>query len=352
MNSKRLIETCLVISAAFFLFTGLFYLRDFIVPILYGLVLAMLFVPLCRRLEKRGIHRGIAIGLCLLLFIVVVSAVGILLYFQLVDLSKDFPLFRDKAWRKFKELQLVVDHLFHVSAQDQNGWLKENYEKMLSFGTGIIASLFRMVSGGLELFLLMLLYLFLFLLLRTRIKEFVLKSLPKLAPDYVLTLLSKTETVTRSYVSGILKLMVVMGVLNTLGFFLCGVKQAIFWGMLRGILNAIPYVGPILGAIFPMVSTLIQTDDWMHPFGVLLVIVITQIIQDVYVLPFVVGSNIRLNALTTILSVFVGNMLWGIHGMVLLLPLTGIIKVLCDNVPSLKPIGYLLGDEKKFTDAK
>jgi predicted PurR-regulated permease PerM len=322
------------------------FLDDFIVPILYGVLLAMLFAPICRYLEGKGIHRSLAIGICLLIVTLVIGLVCFLLYTQLIGLAKDVHLFRSKAEQKFGDALCFVERVVHISEEDQRGWLKDHYEKMLSLGTGIFRSLLQSLSSGAELSLIVLVYLFLFLFTRTRIKDFILMVLPQQNPFTVLSVMSKTETVTRRYMSGVLKLILLMGVLNTLGFMICGVKHAIFWGIFRGLLNAIPYVGPIIGAIFPFLSSLVYTEGWMQPLGVAIVVVVTQLIQDYYILPVLVGSNIKLNPLTTIMAVLVGNLIWGVHGMILLLPLIGVLKVLFDHVPSLHALGYLLGDEK------
>jgi predicted PurR-regulated permease PerM len=335
-----------VIITFFFLFISLFYLKELLVPIVYAMIIAMLFVPLSRFLEKKKVPRGWAITICLLLIIIAIISLLFLLYSQLASIGNDFPLFEKKAWEKFSEIQKLIESLFHVSTTDQTIWLKNNYSKIITFGSDIVKQLLLSLSGGLELFLLVIIYVFFFLLLRDRFKKFTLKLFSSENHPEVINVITKTEVVTRKYMSGQLKVMAVIGILNAIGFMICGVKQAIFWGFLRGLLNIIPYVGAILGAIFPVLSVAVYKDGIIYPIGVVSVVLITQLLQDNFLVPKIIGSNIRLNPLTTIMAIIIGGMLWGINGMILLLPLTGIIKIICDNVAPLKPFGYLLGEEK------
>jgi len=71
---------------------------------------------------------------------------------------------------------------------------------------------------------------------------------------------------------------------------------------------------------------------------------IIQIIDNNYIVPKVVASKVKLNALFSIIVVFIGNALWGVPGMFLSIPLLAIVKLICDHIESLKPWGFLLGD--------
>lgn len=341
-----------VIITGFFFVVSLFYLKDFLVPVLYAMILAMLFVPLCRFLERKKFPRGLAILTCLLVMIVIISSVVLLLYTQLSGLGEDLPLFQQKAWEKFAEIQTFFARIIHVSVEDQTRWLRNNYSNIVSFGTDMVKDLLLGLSGGLEIFLLVLIYAFFFLLLRDRFKGFILRLFMMKDHPEVLKVVNKTEVVTRNYMAGQLKVMAIIGVLNAIGFMIFGVKQAIFLGLLRGLLNIIPYLGAVLGTILPLLSVAVYKEGIIYPIGVVGVVLLTQFLQDNLLVPKIIGSNIRLNPLTTIVAILAGGMLWGLNGMVLFLPMTGIVKIICDNVPGLHPYGYLLGEEKEPHDDK
>ena len=88
------------------------------------------------------------------------------------------------------------------------------------------------------------------------------------------------------------------------------------------------------------------------PVYVLYVVILYSIIQFIdnhYIVPKIIGSKVKLNAYVALIAVIAGAALWGIAGMFISIPLTAIIKLICDHIDSLKPWGFLLGDENSHT---
>jgi AI-2 transport protein TqsA len=304
----------------------------------------MLFLPLCKFLEQKRLPRVLAILVCLLIIIISISGILVLFYSQVAALGQDMPLFKQKAWEKFRDLEVFVESVTHITADQQTQWIKSNYSQMLSVGSDVVRDILMGLTSGLEVFLIVIVYTFFFLLLRHRLMVFILKLFPLHRHTQVAEVIKKTQNVTRHYMTGQLQVLVIVGLLNWIGFMFLGVKQAFFWGMLRGLLNIIPYVGAVLGGIFPLLSAMTYNDGIIYPIGVVGVVLATQLIQDNYLIPKIIGSHIKINPLATIMAIFSGGMLWGLNGLVLFLPLLGIIKIICDNVDVLKPFGYLLGE--------
>ncbi len=345
MKQSKFLNFAIAIIAAYFFIQGLYYLERFLVPVLYAGLLSMLFLPLCKFLERKKFPRGLAILICLLVIIVSISGVMTLFYLQISALGDDLPLFKEKALEKFQALEHLIETVTHVKAAQQTEWVKNNYSKGLSMGTDVIKGFLIGLSGGVEVFLIVIIYIVFFLLLRERFKVFILKLFSRELHTNVAEVIKKTQNVTRHYMVGQLQVLLIMGILNSIGFMALGIKQAFFWGMLRGLLNIIPYVGAVLGAFFPLVTAMTYKDGIIYPIGVVGVVLLTQLIQDNILVPKIIGSHIKINPLATIMVILAGGMLWGLNGMVLFLPLLGILKIICDNVEVLKPLGYLLGDD-------
>ena len=109
-------------------------------------------------------------------------------------------------------------------------------------------------------------------------------------------------------------------------------------------LNLIPYLGSIIAASFPMlIAVASKTSPWFALL-VLALYIVTQFIDNNFITPKIVGSKVKLNALTSIIAVVVFAALWGIQGMIIAIPLTAIAKLIFDNIDNLKPWGFLLGD--------
>src|SRR6185437_3246903 len=97
MKENRFLNFAIGIIAIYFFIQGLYYIEKFLIPILYAVLLSMLFLPLCRFLEKKKFPRGIAILICLLVIIITVSGVFVLLYTQITALGDDLPVFKQRA---------------------------------------------------------------------------------------------------------------------------------------------------------------------------------------------------------------------------------------------------------------
>jgi predicted PurR-regulated permease PerM len=133
--------------------------------------------------------------------------------------------------------------------------------------------------------------------------------------------------------------------MNAIGLVALGIKQAILLVFLAGFLNIIPYVGTLIGALIPIMMALLFKESMWHAFGVAVIFLFNQVIDNNITTPNVVGSHVQVNPLATIMAVITGNIIWGIPGMILFIPLLGVFKIVCDNIDQLKPIGYLLGEE-------
>jgi predicted PurR-regulated permease PerM len=122
-----------------------------------------------------------------------------------------------------------------------------------------------------------------------------------------------------------------------------GMQYAILLGILGALLNIIPYLGGIIAmALFAAIALVTKS-----PVYVLYVITLYSLIQFIdnnYIVPKIVGSKVKLNALISIVVVIAGAALWGIPGMFLSIPLTAVVKLILDRIEPWKPWGFLLGD--------
>jgi predicted PurR-regulated permease PerM len=106
----------------------------------------------------------------------------------------------------------------------------------------------------------------------------------------------------------------------------------------------IPYIGGIVAVAMPMIVALVTKTTPIYALYVLLAYYVIQLIDNNYIVPIIVASKVKINALFSIIVVIAGNALWGIPGMFLSIPLLAIVKLICDHIEPLKPWGFLLGD--------
>jgi predicted PurR-regulated permease PerM len=164
--------------------------------------------------------------------------------------------------------------------------------------------------------------------------------------------LEESKSIVQGYMVGLIIEMVIVTILNATGFLIIGVEYAIFLAVLAAVLNLIPYIGMLIAAIICMLVTLTTSDSMSNIIWVGVVLVVVQFIDNNFIMPYVVSSKVRINALISIIGVLVGGALAGISGMFLSLPAIAILKSVFDRVDDLKPWGELLGDDQSLVKSK
>lgn len=114
---------------------------------------------------------------------------------------------------------------------------------------------------------------------------------------------------------------------------------------MAALLNLVPYIGMLIANIFCMVITFMFSENIYDVVWVGVILAVVQFIDNNFLMPWIVGSRVKINALVTLLGVLIGGALWGVSGMFLTIPALAVLKVVFDRVDGLKPYGLLLGDD-------
>jgi predicted PurR-regulated permease PerM len=157
-------------------------------------------------------------------------------------------------------------------------------------------------------------------------------------------ILTKLYNVQQNYLVGLLTVMFIVGVLNSIGLLLLGIDYPFFFGFLCALLLLIPYIGIIIGSLLPALVALATKDSFWYAIGVIGIFSFIQFIEGNFITPKITGSKVSINAFVSILSIVVFAMLWGTTGMILALPITASLKVLFDHSPRFQIYGFLLGE--------
>jgi len=107
----------------------------------------------------------------------------------------------------------------------------------------------------------------------------------------------------------------------------------------------VPFVGNLTGTGLTVIAVMAQGGDGKMVLGVLVTYFLVQFIQTYILEPIVVGEQVNINPLFTIMAIVLGELVWGVAGMILAVPLLGMAKIICDNYPHLQPYGFLIGPE-------
>ncbi|GGH81826.1 putative PurR-regulated permease PerM [Filimonas zeae] len=318
--------------------------QSILVPLSFAGLFSIILMSPCDFLEKRKMPRTMAAAISVLLFLIVIS---IILYFissQLISFQNDLPKLGVQLQQALLDLEIWIQQRFHISSAKMTEFLNSATSQTLSHTSSLVGTTVSTLSSALIYMVLIPIYTFLLLLYRGIITRFFIKSFQEQHTPLVHTIMGKTRHVIKSYIAGLIIEMVIVAIMNCAGFFILGVKYALMLGVIAALLNLIPYVGIFTACILSMLITF-TTNTPATVFGVAVVLVIVHIIDSNILLPKVVGSKVKINALVTIVGVIIGSAIWGIAGMFLAIPFMAILKVIFDGVESLHAWGILLGDE-------
>lgn len=344
MDHLRKTAYILIIAGLALVF--LYVARSLIIPILLGGLLAMLFRGMSHRLEARGRSRWwtalIAVGVFLLGLSLILSA----LVWQLSAFSENLTEIRERLSAQFLAWRDWVQETAGISPAKQEELVEEGASAASSEGGGPAAFALSTLGALLDL-VLVIVYMYLLLYFRSRIKEFILWVTPDQHRTKTKKIMYDATLVSQQYLGGLMAMIAILWILFGIGFSIIGVQGALFFAILCGLMEIIPFVGNFLGTTLTVLAVVAQGGGTGMILGVIAVYIIVQGLQTYILEPLIVGRQVRINPLFIIIVLVAGELLWGVGGMILAIPLLGIIKIICDHIPSLRPYGYLIGSENR-----
>lgn len=351
VKQTPVIQFAFLMIGAVLLVYSLRVLDDVLLPLVFSGVFSLLLLPICRWLEQRGLPRVLAIILCLLLLVLLVAGVVVGFGSQLAQFKSEIPKLQTKLMEFFNTAQEWAHQKFGYSPMSVEE-VKESTVKALkkSGGTYLGTTLnttTSVVSNTLQVFI----YIFCLLLYRDHLRQFMFRFV---APDKrtaVLHTVDNIQVVVQAYISGLVKVIIIVAVLNGIGLLALGVKFAVFFAIFASVLAVIPYIGIMIGATIPAVITLVESGSMVQAALVVGVFVVVQFLEGNFITPMITGSQVSINPLAAILALILGNELWGTPGMILSIPIVAVIKVVLDANKITEPWGFLLGDTAEGEDS-
>ena len=302
-------------------------------------------LPIASFLESKKFSRSLSIGIALIIAIVAIGAVVYFLSTQIANFVDDIPSIKKHLQDHLTSVQHWIRETFHISFSEQNIYLNDAAEKLKSSGTGYLSSTFFSITETLMLLILLPIYTFLILYYRDLIRRFLYGVFPHQHSEKVSNVIRESKTMIHNYIVGLMIEMAVVAVCNSFGLMLLGIKYAIFFGVLAAVLNIIPYIGMFTATLFTVLVTLTTSSNTSDVIWVIVIMYGIHIVDVNVLMPKIVASKLRINALMSILGVVVGGALTGLSGLFLSVPAIAMLKIICDQVDDLKPWGLLLGDD-------
>ena len=342
-NSVRIAAGLVIIISVGFILN---IIGGILAPMAGSLLIALLLVPLCRRLENLRVPRTFAILISMALLIVVLSGVVVFLSYEVVGFQEQLPELKVRANQLFAQLQAWLEVRFHIQATQQVEYINQAADNILKSSGTLLGSVTGFFGDFFTVMGIMPVYIFFIMYYRNFFEDFVCLLFPRQPDGKVHAVLDQIETVSQSYIKGLLTVMVIVATLNTIGLFILGIENAVFFGALAAMLAIIPYIGILIGSLLPATIALITKDSSWYAAGVIFLMWFVQFLEGNFITPNIVGGRVSVNPFMAILALFFGGFLWGPAGMILAIPYLAILKVVFDNVEPLKPYGFLIGEPR------
>ncbi len=342
-KASLIVVLCQLLTGIFIFFYILYLGQSILLPIIYALILAILLNPLTNFFCRRGFNQPLAITAAILIGLATLSLVLYFFITQAAHFGSSLPLLEDKLNQLVASTASWVSKTFKVAPDKITAWIaKTKADGVSDFGS-IAETTLVTITGLLTLLVLLPVYIFMLLYYKPLLLEFVARLFPKETHTTVAEVLMKTTRLIQAYLFGLLVEAGIVATLNTIALFALGVPYAFLLGTLGAIINIIPFIGGLISIALPVIVSL-ATGSPSTALWVVVIYLIIQFTDNHYLVPKIVASKVRINALVSLIVVFIGGALWGIPGMFLAIPLTAILKVIFDRVEGLGALGFLLGD--------
>ncbi|MGV3546301.1 MAG: AI-2E family transporter [Pedobacter sp.] len=321
--------------------------KSILSPLLFSLLLAFLMLPLANFIEiKLRLTRSVATLLTVIVMLAALYGVGHFFALQLSELWGDWPLLQKQVTNSFHELQYWISKTFHVNISKQETYLADSAEKALATSATVIGTTLITLSSSLLFLAFTLLFTFFILNYRRLLFKFLSAVFVEEHRIKVTETINEIQYIIKKYITGLFIQMIIVSVLMVLTLSILGVKYAILLGLVAGIFNIIPYLGISISLIISVLITF-ATAGATKALFVLFAYVGIHAIDGNILMPLIVGSKVKINALMAFIGIVVGEMLWGISGMFLCMPYLAVFKIIFQKVDGLDAWAILLGEEEK-----
>jgi len=342
---KALSVMVFIIVLVFFLIVA----KSLLIPLFLAGFFAVLFTPIANWMESKKTPRIISTLVSMLAMATFVAGLIIFVFSTIANFQNDFQDVSGKINNYIEDIDSWIFTNFGVQADIAEKANEEYVISLLSENTGTITNFALGAVGSLSSVLLVIVFMFFLLLYRDHFVNVMLNIYQNHDQELVRSRIINLRKLLITYIVGVVKVMGILAILNLIAFTSLGIKHAVFFAVIGAILNIIPYVGPFIGALLPMIYSFLTKDSLFYPLAVIICFQIIQFIEGNILTPKIVGGNVNLNPFITILGLLVGASIWGIAGMILIIPVMAVLRQIFEWNEETQPYAILMGEEKEKT---
>ncbi|MDZ7774552.1 MAG: AI-2E family transporter [Bacteroidales bacterium] len=336
------VKTVLILIGLLALGYTLYIAQNIIIPIIFATILAIVLHPVVNRITRLKIHRIVAIVLVMFLTFLVIALFGTLLFSQASRFTESLPKLVNKFTEILNQIIFWSSGYFDISANEITEWITTTKNEII--GGAQIGKTIVNVGSLLAFLFLIPVFVFMILFYQPLLIEFLHRLFGKKNREKVSEIINQIKTLIQRYLIGLLIEVAIIAALYTIGLLILGIEYALVLGIMGALLNLIPYLGSIIAASLPMIIAIVTKPSPWFALLVLALYIFIQFIDNNYIVPKIVASKVKINALASIIAVITFGALWGISGMLIAIPLIAIAKLIFDHIEPLQSWGFLLGD--------
>ena len=320
-------------------------LKFILMPLSFSALLSLLLIPLQDRMIRLVKYRLLATILTVVSVLIIVLGILAVMSIQVVEVFSNISNISERVRIGLEAILEMANEYLGFSRSDSLQWIRENSTQIVNaplkfFEQGLSSSAVFVLN-----FTLAILGVAFMLYYKDAIKQFLLLQFSKEKKDTGHQIIFEIQRSASGYLAGVLVVMLILAVLNSLGLWMIGIDYPIFFGCLGALLAIIPYIGTYIGGLLPFLYAIATFDDWKGPLMIAAWYAIVQQAEGNFITPKVIGSNVRINFLVAFLALLIGGFVWGIPGIILCLPAAAITKTIFSHISPLVPVSIFMGDD-------
>jgi len=310
-------------------------------PLAFALLFTVMLVPVNNFFEKLVKFKIPSILLTILSVTLVLGAIITLASVQLTSIINELPNITEKINEGFEQILTWGNKNLNLRKFE----IEEKIPSLLDTSVDYIGKGISISSTFIFNLLYTLLLVFFLLWYKDSFHSFLLIQSKKEKREQFKEMLLKINRTLQRYLYGLLGVIAILAVLNSVGLLIIGIDYAIFWGVLAAFLAVIPYIGTTLGGTLPFLYAIATAGNFWQPLAVLGMYVVIQQLEGNIITPNVVGSSVSINPLIALLAILLGGVLWGISGIILAIPAFAVVKIFLEHRDRTKAVAALMSNK-------
>ncbi len=311
--------------------------KSILLPAAWALLFAFIGLPLAYYLESKKMRRTTA---ALVATLTTIILLGFMFAFLFIEASNIISNQDDLYEKLISNSNAIIEQLESRFGVELKSKIQGNSSNNL---VNLLASEIIALGKNLVTLTLIPMYMFFIINYRGLIRKFIDKRYEGIVREQVISFVSHAKLSVTNYLKGTLILTGLVTLISYLIFLIFGVKYALFFALFIAILNLIPYIGNLIGLIIVLMFTFLSKDSLNTTLFVGIALYVSHMVQENFLRPKLLGDKMEMNAAVVFTAALAGGVIWGVSGMILFIPFTGIVKSFVDNNPRWKSFGVFFG---------